>query len=84
MREFVVPQIHQIIVQMAQNCRQCTEQGKNLKPVLGKENSFKLESIEEPNEEVQHNFLGPLPDDLKKDEHILVAIDKWSKFPKLR
>ena len=30
------PHIHRSIVQMAQNCKHCTEQGKNLKPILGK------------------------------------------------
>ena len=29
-------QIHRTIVQMAQNCKHCTEQGKNLKPIIGK------------------------------------------------
>ena len=30
------PHIHRSIVQMAQNCKHCTEQGKNLKSILGK------------------------------------------------
>ena len=30
------PHIHQAIVQMAQNCKHCTEQGKNSKPNIGK------------------------------------------------
>ena len=30
------PHIHRAIVQMAQNCKHCTEQGKNLKPIIGK------------------------------------------------
>ena len=37
--------------------------------------------VKEPNEEVQLNFAGPLPDELNKDAYIVVAIDKWSKFP---
>ena len=32
--------IHCSILQMAQNCKHCTEQGKNLKPILGKRLSF--------------------------------------------
>ena len=66
---------------MAQNCKQCTEQGKNLKPILGKNLSFQMEPVVEPNEEVQLDFAGPLPDELNRDAYILVAIDKWSKFP---
>ena len=30
------PRIHRSIVQMAKNCKDCTEQGKNLKPIVGK------------------------------------------------
>ena len=75
------PHIHRSIVQMAQNCKHCTEQGKNLKPILGKNLSFQMEPVFEPNEEVQLDFAGPLPDDLNRDAYILVAIDKWSKFP---
>ena len=66
---------------MAQGCRQCTQQGKNLKPVFGKQHLFQMEPVVEPNEEVQLDFAGPLPDKLNKDAYILVAVDKWSKFP---
>ena len=40
-----------------------------------------MESVVKYNEEVQLDFAGPLPDKLNKDAYILVAIDKWSKFP---
>ena len=40
-----------------------------------------MEPVVEPNEEVQLDFAGPLPDELNRDAYILVAIDKWSKFP---
>ena len=75
------PHIHRSIVQMAQNCKHCTEQGKNLKPILGKQISFQMEPVVEPNEEVQLDFAGPLPDELNRYAYILVAIDKWLKFP---
>ena len=58
-----------------------TEQGKNLKPIIGKKHSFLMEQVVEPNEEVQLDFAGSLPDELNKDAYILVAIDEWSKFP---
>ena len=75
------PHIHRSIVQMAQNCKHCTEQGKKLKSILGKKLSFQMEPVVEPNGEVQLDFAGPLPDELNRDAYILVAIDKWSKFP---
>ena len=74
------PHIHRTIVQMAQECRQCT-QGKNLKPIVGKQHSFQMQPVVKPNEEVQLDFAGPLPDELNKDAYILAAVDKWSKFP---
>ena len=40
-----------------------------------------METVVEPNEEVQLDFVGPLPDELNKDAYIFVAVDKWSKFP---
>ena len=39
-----------------------------------------MEPVVEPNEEVQLDFAGPLPDELNRDAYILVANDKWSKF----
>ena len=40
-----------------------------------------MELVVEPNEEVQLDFAGPLPDELNRDAYILVALDNWSKFP---
>ena len=40
-----------------------------------------MEPVVESNEEDQLDFVGPLPDDLNKDAYILLAVDKWSKFP---
>ena len=40
-----------------------------------------MEPVVEPNEEVQLNFAGCLPDELNRDANILVATDKCSKFP---
>ena len=40
-----------------------------------------MEPVVEPNEEVQLDFVGPLQEEFNRDAYILVAIDKWSKFP---
>ena len=66
---------------MAQNCTHCTEQGKNLKPIIGKKHSLQMEPVVDPNEEVKLDFAGPLPDELNRDAYILVALDNWSKVP---
>ena len=64
------PHIHRTIVHMAQNCKHCTEQGKNLRPIIGKKHSFLMEPVVEPNEKVQLDFAGPLPDELNRDAYI--------------
>ena len=74
------PHTHRSIVQKAQNCRQCPEQGKNLKPIIGTKHSFHMEPVVEPNEDVQLDSAVPLPDELNRDAYILVAIDRWSKI----
>ena len=43
--------------------------------------SLQMEPVVEPNEKVPLDFAGPLQNELNRDAHILVAIDKWSKFP---
>ena len=48
--------IHRSIVHMTQGCRQCTEQGDNLKPVIGKQHSLQVQAVVETNEEVQLDF----------------------------
>ena len=73
--------MHRAIVQMSQNCKHCTEQAKNLKSIIGKKHSFQVEPVVEPKEEVQLDFAELLSDELNKEAYILVAIDKWSKFP---
>ena len=40
-----------------------------------------MEAVVEPNEEVQLDFAGPSGTNKNKDVYVLVAIDKWSKFP---
>ena len=69
----LLPAYTQGIIQMAQGCRQCTQQGKDLKPIIGKQHSFQMEPVVEPNEEVQLDFAGSLPDELNKDAYKLVA-----------
>ena len=73
------PHIHRTIVQITR--RQCTEQGKTLEEVIKKSQSFQMEPVVEPNEEVRLDFARPLPDELNKDAYSLVAVDKWSKLP---
>ena len=78
------PHIHSAIVQMAQGCRQCTEQGKNLKPVICKQHSLQMEPVVDPNKKIQLDFAGPLPDHLNKNAYVLVTRDKCQSFTRLK
>ena len=75
------PHIHRSLLQMAQSCRQCTEQSKNLKAATGKQHSFQMGSVVEPNEKFPLDFAWPFPNGPNKVAYIYVAIDKWSKIP---
>ena len=48
---------------MARSCKPCTEQGKNLKPIVGRKHSFQMDSVVEPNEELQLDFVAPSRDE---------------------
>ena len=75
------PNLHRAIVQLAQNYRHCTAQGKTLRPTLVKKQTIQMRPVvDEPYEEVQVAFAGPLPDKLKKEAYILIAVDKRSNF----
>ena len=74
------PHIQRGIVAVGENGKECKEQGKSFQSVLGKRHHAELEGVE-PNEEVQLDIAGPMPDDLNKDAYILVAIDIFSKNP---
>ena len=55
------PCIYRSLTSKAQACEECTKQGTNLKPIMSKQNLGKLSPLEEPNEELQVDFVGPIP-----------------------
>ena len=55
--------------------------GKNLKPLSNHNTLGKLPTIEEPNQEVELDFAGPLPLVWGTKKYILVCVDRFSKFP---
>ena len=40
-----------------------------------------MDAVREPNEEIQLDFAGPLPDENDKEVYILVGVDRFSRFP---
>ena len=76
------PCILRSLTYKAQACEECTNQGKNLKPLMSKQNLGKLHTLEEPNEELQMGFAGPIPFRNHVDNYyILVTNDRYSRFP---
>ena len=55
------PHIHSEIVKQAQSCKHCIDKGKNLKPLITKNNLGTLTTLVETNEEIQMDFAGPIP-----------------------
>ena len=55
--------------------------GKNLKVLLGTNNTEKLPILAESNEEVDLDFAGPLDKSCGNSKYLLLCIDRFSKFP---
>ena len=77
------PQIHRTIALRAENCRQCLDQGKNLKSLIPKSKLGQLPKLSEPNEELQLDFAGQIVDtkNTNNEHHILAVVDRFSRYP---
>ena len=73
--------MHKDIVNLAEECRECTRYGKNAKYILPKSSSQPLPLLSQPGQEVQLDYAGPLEDFKGKKIYLLTAIDRFSKFP---
>ena len=56
-------------------------ESKNLKVISVNTHFTSLDAVVEPNEEIQLDFAGRLPDENDKDVYILVGVDRFSRFP---
>ena len=63
--------------------RKCTLFGKNPKPTNAFNTAIYLPSLSGPNQELQLEFAGPLSDEKDNKIYLLVAIDSFSKFPRV-
>ena len=75
------PRIHREIVTLTQNCKPCIKIGKNLKPKIPKSKLANLPPLNEPNEEIQMDFAGPILDEQNNDSYILASVDRFSRYP---
>ena len=62
----------------------CTDIGKNLKPIVPKSKWRPQKGCQEPNEEIQIDFGGPIKNDQDKDVYFITCIDRYSKYPTVR
>ena len=78
------PLMHKDIVNLAEECRNCTRYGKNVKYIIPKNASIPLPLLTQPSQEVQLDYAGPLEDHKGKNIYLLVAIVRYSKFPSVK
>ena len=75
------PGLHREIREKAENCPNCRASGKNLTTQLPSTEKNNLEILSEPNQEIQLDFAGPRKSKTRGDVYILVAVDRFSKWP---
>ena len=64
-----------------EDCPQCTKFGKKLKPNASFNSTKPLPLLSGPYEELQLDYAGPLLDSDGNNIYILVAINRYSKYP---
>ena len=79
--EFWWPGIYQEIREKVENCPSCRASGKNLVTQLPSTEKNKLEILSEPYQEFQLDFAGPIKSKTRCNVYILVAVDRFSKWP---
>ena len=78
------PHMNKDIVNLAEECRSCTRYGKNIKYLIPKNSSKPLPLLTQPGQEVQLDYAGPIENHKGKKIYLLVAIDRFSKFPSVK
>ena len=69
------------IIDTCEKCRECTLFGKNLKRASTFNTAQPLPALSGPSQELQLDFAGPILDDKGSKIFLLVAVDRFSKFP---
>ena len=75
------PHLYREIHYHGNNCIHCIKEVKNLEVILGKNNTEKLSTFSEPNEEIDLDFAGLLDNNCGNSQYLLLCIDRFSKFP---
>ena len=75
------PYIHRDILAKASECKACTDIGKNLKSVIPHRKWALLPKCNEPNDEIQLDFGGPILNEKGIEQYFFTSIDRYSKYP---
>ena len=75
------PYMHRETLAKISDCVPCTEIAKNLKPVIPKSKWHPHKVCQEPIEEIQIDFGGPILNEKDKEIYFLTGIDRYSKYP---
>ena len=75
------PGLHRETGEKAENFPSCRASGKNLTTQLPSTEKNNLEILSETNQEIQLDFVGPIKSKTRGDVYILVAVDRFSKWP---
>ena len=76
--------MHKDIVILAEECRSCTRYGKNANYIIPKNSAKPLPLLAQPGQELQLDYAGPLEDHKGKKIYLLVAFDRYFKFPSVK
>ena len=75
------PHLYREVYYHGKVCIQCINSCKNLKVILGTNNTEKFPILTKSNEEVDLDFAGPLAKNWGNSKYILLYIDRFSKLP---
>ena len=75
------PGMNRKIHEKVESCPSCRAAGKNLITQIPSTEKNNLDIVTEPNQEIQLDFAGPIKSRTRGDVYILVAIDRFSKWP---
>ena len=79
-RQFWWPKMTEAIQKKCESCIPCKMSGRNIKPNIPSTEKNNLPRLDNPNEEVQLDFIGPITVDNRRF-HILLSMDRFSKWP---
>ena len=75
------PGMNREVHEKAKPCSSCRAAGKSIITRIPSTEKNNLEISTEPNQEIQLDFAGPIKSKTRGDVYILVAIDRFSKWP---